>query len=490
MLSGRDALNSIDRAIADIREDQEKMSARIRKATDSVARLRTAEAGEFGKLAQVRLDVIRRGEVGDRLSATERRAADLIKGHNADLDRIENEIAKGEAERQKLTADREKAADAADAAQTTYDAELAKFQAAFRKTETYKTAFAVAEEAERVVAEAERKAQLANDDRAEKGQPYEADPLFMYLWERKFGTKDYIGRGLTRLLDRWVAGIVRYIDAAANYRMLLEIPKRLNEHVAGQRAKLEAAREALKHVEDEARGNDGLAKFEKALVDANAKVEALDGLIAEESARRNALEAERGQLVRGDDGAYREAVELLGFELSRQDLRALLREAMLTATKEDEQIVERIDNIRDDIGDIEEDVERDREGLKNLDSRRAELEAVRQRYVGSSFDDVSSYFDNDNLLKDLLIGVLHGVLTSGGMWREIERAHKRSTRANPDFGWRNFPSPRSGPIFTPGRRSGGGSIFGGGSRGGGGIFGGGSRRGGTGGGGFRTGGGF
>ncbi|MCB1479802.1 MAG: hypothetical protein KDJ62_13220 [Rhodobiaceae bacterium] len=490
MISGRDALNSIDRTIAEVREDQEKMSARIRNATDSIARLKTAEAGEFGKLAQVRLDVIRRGEIGDRLSASERRAAELIKGHNADLDRIEQEIAKGEAERRKLTAERDKAADAADEAQKAYDAELAKFQAAFRKTEPYKAALARAEEAEQVVAQAERKAQMANDDRAEKGEPYEADPLFMYLWERKFGTREYSGRGLTRLLDRWVASIVKYTDAAANYRMLLEIPKRLNEHVADQRAKLDSARETLKTLEDEARGNDGLAKFEKALAGANESVAALDERIAEESARRNALEAERGQLVRGDDGAYREAIELLGFELSRKDLKSLLREAMLTSTKEDDQIVERIDDIRDDIEDIEEDIERDREGLKNLDSRRAELESVRDRYVRSSFDDVSSYFDNDNLLKDLLIGVLHGVLTSGGVWREIERAHKRSTKANPDFGWRKFPSPGSGPVFRPGRRSGGGGIFGGGSRGGGGIFGGGGRRGGSGGGGFRTGGGF
>ena len=158
MLSGRDALNSIDRAIAEIRGDQEKMSARIREATDSVARMRTLEAEEFRKLAEVRLDAIRRGELDTRLSASEARAGELIAGHAGELDRIEKDIARGEAERGRLMEARETAADAVADAQKAFDAELAKFQAGFRKTDAFKAAFATAEEAEKVVAEAERKA--------------------------------------------------------------------------------------------------------------------------------------------------------------------------------------------------------------------------------------------------------------------------------------------------------------------------------------------
>ena len=469
MLSGRDALNSIDRAIAEIRGDQEKMSARIREATDSVARMRTLEAEEFRKLAEVRLDAIRRGELDTRLSASEARAGELIAGHAGELDRIEKDIARGEAERGRLMEARETAADAVADAQKAFDAELAKFQAGFRKTDAFKAAFATAEEAEKVVAEAERKAQLAADDRTQKGAPYEADQLFMYLWERKFGTADYASRGIIRMLDRWVARIARYMDNAANYRMLLEIPRRLAEHVAAKRTALDAARDNLRKLEEDARGKDGVGKLETALEKARADLADLDAKIAAESERRNALETERGRLVRGEDGAFQKAIGVLTSELSRQDLRALHREALLTATREDEAIVERIDDLRDDLDDIERELSRHREGLASLDRRRADLESVRQRYVGSRYDDTGSYFENDDLLKDLLIGVLRGVLSGGGMWREIERQHRRRQQANPDFGWRRFPSP--------GRSSGGG------------IFGGGSRRGGSGGGGFRTGGG-
>jgi hypothetical protein len=81
-----------------------------------------------------------------------------------------------------------------------------------------------------VVRNAAEKAAQAAADRAEKRKPYEADPLFMYLWRRRFGTGDYKASGLVRSLDRKVAHLVGYEDARVNYAMLMELPERLREH--------------------------------------------------------------------------------------------------------------------------------------------------------------------------------------------------------------------------------------------------------------------
>lgn len=313
----------------------------------------------------------------------------------------------------------------------------------------------------------------------------------MYLWERKFGTSAYEGSGLARLLDRWVARLIGYVDAAANYRMLLEIPKRLREHAAALSAELEQRRAALQTLEEEARAAHPAGRLEAGLEEIERKVADLDEKIAHESARRNALEKQRAQLAGGNDSEYRKAIELLAFELSRQDMRSLKREAELTATGHDDELVRAIDDIREEIAELEEDVERDRDAVSSLDRRRSELEAVRGRYVSRRYDDATSYFDNDSLLKDLLAGVLGGVLSGGGMWRQIEREHRRRSRSDMDFGWRGFPTPGTGRSLPRGRS--GGSIFGGGS-----IFTGGGRstrpsrppRRSGGGGGFRTGGGF
>jgi hypothetical protein len=87
-----------------------------------------------------------------------------------------------------------------------------------------------------IVAKAEEKAAQAEADREEKRKPYEADPLFMYLWRRRFGTREYQASALVRALDRKVAHLIDYETARVNYTMLMELPQRLREHAERLRA--------------------------------------------------------------------------------------------------------------------------------------------------------------------------------------------------------------------------------------------------------------
>ena len=85
---------------------------------------------------------------------------------------------------------------------------------------------------------AEAKAAQAERDLQEKRQPYESDPLFMYLWRRKFGTPEYRATGLVRFLDRKVARLIEFDEARRNYAVLIELPARLREHADRLRAGL------------------------------------------------------------------------------------------------------------------------------------------------------------------------------------------------------------------------------------------------------------
>ena len=86
------------------------------------------------------------------------------------------------------------------------------------------------DEAPAIAAEAEKKAAQAEADREAKRKPYEADPLFMYLWRKKFGTAEDRSGPLVRFFDRRVARLIGYDKARANYALLNEIPQRLREH--------------------------------------------------------------------------------------------------------------------------------------------------------------------------------------------------------------------------------------------------------------------
>lgn len=92
---------------------------------------------------------------------------------------------------------------------------------------------------------AETKAAQAERDLEEKRKPYEADPLFMYLWRRKYGTPEYRAKGLARYLDRKVARLIEFDGARRNYAVLIELPVRLREHADRLRSELSSSGELL-----------------------------------------------------------------------------------------------------------------------------------------------------------------------------------------------------------------------------------------------------
>jgi hypothetical protein len=57
------------------------------------------------------------------------------------------------------------------------------------------------------------------------------------------------------MLDEWVAGLVHYTDARANYALLTEIPVRLRAHAEGVRKHVAEAKAALDEVGRSARAS-------------------------------------------------------------------------------------------------------------------------------------------------------------------------------------------------------------------------------------------
>ncbi len=91
-------------------------------------------------------------------------------------------------------------------------------------------------EREAMAARAEAQAEAAEAERADKRGPYEADPLFLYLWRRGYGTSAYRGSGFVRRMDRWVAQLIDFEAARANYHILTTLPDRLHAHAARLRS--------------------------------------------------------------------------------------------------------------------------------------------------------------------------------------------------------------------------------------------------------------
>ncbi|MEO1788038.1 MAG: hypothetical protein AAFR41_13610, partial [Pseudomonadota bacterium] len=202
----------------------------------------------------------------------------FVNKSRAALDAKDDEITRLEAER----ADR---AEAVDSAIEAYEAAVAEVEASLEASEAYRGLIETASEAEAVTERARRKLEIASEDRVEKGAPYEADPLFMYLWKRRYRTPDYDASPFFRVLDGWVAGLCKYDRAYRNYDRLTELPVRFAEHVDRMEEAEAKARDALEAAEAHALKTAGADALQ-------ADVETAREALAATDARIDTAEAE------------------------------------------------------------------------------------------------------------------------------------------------------------------------------------------------------
>lgn len=473
MLSGRQTLGSMEKALAELRREEAAVNARLEKGDAEIARLREEQLSGFRELAEFRLEGERKGALERSLGSAKDIVAELLRNRAREMEALkaeraglEGKIARATEERTRLAAEREALADRLDEVMERVDdrlAEDAEYIAQKEKAEAIRTTAVAARE----------KARQAEADRDEKGVAYESDPLFLYLWKRGFGTSAYAHTGLIRFLDRWVAGLVRYHDARPNYAMLTEIPVRLDQHAEDRE---QAAAEEMNRLAAMSRA----AATEIAGEDIAGRIAALDDDIDQRSQVLDQLEHDLSGLVEeerkyldGEDEAFKKAREALAASLGAESLQELWQDALATPSPQDEKIVRRLQNIEDQKKSLEFDISKDRSILSDIGRRRAELSRVTREFRRNGYDDWNSTFSDDNLASILLGELVRGAITGAEYWARAQRSHRRRTNRGRGVGFPGgfgLPGSMGGPISgRRGRGSGGfstGGTFGGGSGGG------------------------
>lgn len=480
MLTGKEALSRIDGVISNAEEEARALARRLEEFSQRQLVLKEEERVCFADLARFRVNAAARDHLAGALDETGRTVEALLDRREAARTALEAEAAAAAADLEAFTQRREDAAETLEGASAELDEAEAGVQTALKSDPAFQVQLEKAEATERVAHEAETKRLQAQEDRKSKGAPYEADPLFMYLWDRGYGTADYRGRGIVRTLDGWVARLVGFEAARRNYFMLLEIPRRLKEHVDQMRARADAELEALVEIEHAARDASEVPELEARYKNQREVVDGIDADIARIEARIAEIDARRAAFVAGTDEHFASAVNAMSENLSDDRLADLKAAAYRTPEPEDERIVERLQRIDEEL-DETEGARADLVALqKAADARLAELQEMRREFRRKRYDDYTSEFEDDDLFGTLLREFIRGAVTGAEYWARMDRTHSRRVRkSRPDFGSGRFRFP--GPTTFPGSRGGRSS---GGFRTGGGFGGGRS------GGGFRTGGGF
>lgn len=421
-LSGPQALRSLDDAIRDIRGEEAALAKKLGRSAERVAKLRETEAELFLQLANVRLSPQVRNDLSGRLIAAEERAHEMVANHMRAIENAEGAVkAADEAVSAKAVARRD-ILDQLDGAQENLSKLSKKIAAEISGNPAYAAQQEKVEELSRIATESIAKTEQAEADREEKGKPYRDDPLFMYLWEAGYGTRNYRANNLLRWLDGMVARMVRYHDARPNFSMLNEIPLRLREHAERQMAVAEAAEAELQALEEQAIDDAGGKPMRETIESARVELERFDADMAElEDIRDDKTRALR-KLAEGDDPSFEEANRILALALGQQDIQGLLDSARHTRTQADDTLVSQIRATRARIAEDETEARDDQARLKVLASRRQELEEIEWEFKKSRFDDPRSVFKEDNLAGDLLGEFLRGAITAASYWDHWQKS--------------------------------------------------------------------
>ncbi|MEQ1768452.1 MAG: hypothetical protein ABL879_01320 [Devosia sp.] len=526
-LSGPDALRSMEDALRDIRREEDEIAKRLSHSADMIARIRQQEGEMLRKLASLRLDPAVQAQLTGELSGAERKAREMLKAHGESLSEVETALKGHDADIARLTAERAELQAEAAARDRALKALADKVRPELMKQADYTAALAGAQSLTAIADEATRKTEQAEADRESKGRPYRDDPLFMYLWERGFGTKNYRANNLVVMLDRWVARLIDFVDARPNFAMLNEIPMRLREHADRQEENARAAVSRVTALETAAIDAAGGAEARVAFAAATAKMAERDAEIVKLQDQRDEAAKTQRELAQGSDPAFASAIAALAEALGREDVQVLLSDARLTSTGQDDTIVKQIDDARQRATEEEADTREHKARLKTLSGRRRELEDIQFEFKKQGYDSPASSFGEDSLVSDALGEFLRGGITAAAYWDRWQKSQKWSSQRRPRdedddrdgdkkdpwrfderFGggggnWGNVGWPENsiggGSSTRRSKPFGGGGTFGGGfsrPRGGGGSIkigggGGGFKTGsGIGGGGFKTGGGF
>ena len=446
MVSGRSTLKHMDKTLRTARRDLERLEQQLRSTSLAVTQNKVMQARAIDRMAGIRLDASRRGEVVAHLESATREASKILDARSKSVASAGDRVhASGEAI-DALEDRREALHEQVDDAARVLSEREAAVQQRLEEDQQFNAQLDRTRDADAVAVSAQEKAELAEEDRRRKGEPFESDELFMYLWQRGYGTSEYSANPLARLLDAWVARLCGYHDARANYWMLLEIPKRLAEHAEHARDAADAALDELQDLEENAAKDGNVPEAQAALTALEERQDELDAEITAAEQELAAAQAEQARYTAGEDDFMLKALRVFSAAMERRDISDLTRLARVTMTPEDDDIVDELRHLRQQFGELEEELHEIRNLQNNRLKRIRELEQVRREFKRSRYDDLHSQFDKGDVIERMIGEVIAGVIQGGSLWSALRRYQRYvdSSGEWPDFG--------SGGIVRPDRR--------------------------------------
>lgn len=439
-MSGRETLAAIEQAIQDLRAKETDLQRVLEKLTSDRAGIVEERLKVYRELAEVRArNAVADGVIdeADRLSF---RVANLLSARQRTIGDLKVRHTEADRKRTHLITERDGLVDRIDKLEKRLDQLALQAREALSSDAGYRADVEALEAARGVHAKAAEKARRAHEDRQTKGRAYESDPLFMYLWRRKYGEREYEASGIVKMLDGWVARLVSYHEARANYAVLNEIPVRLDDHVGRLSEALSEKRRAVETRETTKIRELAHADIASELRNARETEESKAKAIEQVSAELSDVGEQINKYAEGLDPAFSKAVEFSAEFLSQEETSRLIAVARQTLTPTDDDLANRIAAFDRRVAEISAERDRQTQELEKLFEKRDELLRIAADFRRAHYDDAASEFRGRDIAGVILSELLRGAISGAEYWARTRRRQRwRSRPADPYRRSQNFP---------------------------------------------------
>ena len=253
-----------------------------------------------------------------------------------------------------------------------------------------------------------------------KSAAYESDELFRYLHARGFGTEAYHATGLTARLDHWIARLVNYGKSSSDYEHLQKIPGWHRDDLEEAERRLAGEAEKLAGIQDAAFKT--LVPFKDRLRAAGKALDAAADAISLEHDRIAGAQRTLSEASLAQDDDLKKIKRELASALERVNIRDLQELARRTSTSEDDEIVRKIIQNRNDLAEAEAQSNSLAREIAALKARAADFESIESKMRRKDWHHSDHRF-NDGV-DSHLASMLAGALTADAVWSVMSRSHR------------------------------------------------------------------
>ena len=451
-LNGPEVLRAVEEAQRDVRREEDESLRRLARAVELSTKLHAQEGDLYRQLAAARLEAAAHAQMSAIIAEAEERATTTLRQHDAALSEAQAKLARLDAGLAQAGADR--AAQQIDAARRAGElaALAAKARPRLGTDPDYAAKQAAAEDIAKLAGTAREKVGEAEAERERKGRPFRDDPLFMYLWNRGFGTDTYRANVLVGWLDARLADFIKYRRARASFGLANDLPLRLREHAERLAERARAAAAEVAALESIAVDSAGGRAAREALEAAVWRIDGIDQeMVRLQDERDEAMKVAR-ELAQGSDAATSAALDEIARLLARPDIKELLTDARATPTGQDAVILQQFSELRQRAVEETAEAREQRSRLKVLAARRRDLEDIQYEIKVRGFDNPHSGVLDARLAADELNALLRAEINAATYWDRLQQAQiwtSTASRGGPGGGWGYLTRPAGAGLTRP-----------------------------------------